>query len=263
MRTSRLDTFTTAIRFFELPLPDSAGRGLAPAWQEADLDEALGDPGWELTSDLTWYEMGGGVRDLSFARGEEAVTITLFVSGAGEAAAREWFLVRASSTAAPEIPFRRNDDLGLGQLAVEMEGSLSREILWLFHNMVFHVRAIGSQISVRAVARRLQQRAATSQEVHDLAPSRPKMAALESAPKRKIGDLLRVPVLEQPPEDLLRRYEIEVSTEGEAIDFVGFEGNEALFEAQAPGIDHLTINVIDRDTLLSNRIEADVEVESD
>lgn len=263
MTTSRLDDFTASIGFSELPPPESGERGLAPSWSKADLEEVLGEPGWTSASDLTWYELGGAVRDLSFVRGEvEVVTVTIFVSVEGDTAAREWFLLRASSNSAPEIPFRRSE-LNLGQLAVETEGRLKKEILWLLHNLAFHVRAIRSQIPVREVARRLQQRVAASEELHDLGPSLPKTAAMEPEPKRKKGELLRVPVLEQPSEDLLRRYEVEVSTQGKALDFVGFEGNDALFETPASGVDHLTIRVIDRDTLLSNRIETDIEVESD
>jgi hypothetical protein len=261
MNQTRLDKFTAAIHFSELPPPALEGHGLAPTWQAADMLEVLG-PGWGVISDLTWCELLGAVRDLSFARGEEVVTVAIFVSGEGDAAAREWFLLRASANSVPEIPFRRSN-LDLGQLAVETEGRLKREILWLFHNLAFHVRAIGTPISVQAVAERLQQRAATEGPPHDLAPSRPRMADREeSVPKRKVGELLRVPLLEQPPADLLRQYEVEVRTEGKGLDFVGFEDNEALFEVQAPGTDHFRINVIDRSTLLNTRIEADVEVES-
>jgi hypothetical protein len=255
---TRLDNFTAAIHFSELPPPALEGHGLAPTWQAADVLEVLG-PGWDVISDLTWCELRGGVRDLSCARGEEVVTVAIFVSGEGDAAARKWFLLRASANSAPEIPFRRSN-LDLGQLAVETEGRLKREILWLFHNLVFHVRAIGTPISVRAVAERLQQRAAV-EGVHDLDPSLPRTRALDTAPRKKVGELLRVPLLEQPPADLLRQYEVEIRTGGKALDFVGFEGNEALFEPLAPGIDHLTIQVIDRSTLLSSRIEAEVEIE--
>lgn len=260
MSQTRLDHFTAAVRFSELPPPAPPEYGLAPSWQEEDLEQALGGQDWTLTSELVWQEPEGNVRDLCFVREKEVVTVTIFVSGEGDVAAREWFLARASASTVPEIPFRRSN-LELGQLAVETEGPLTREILWLFHNLAFHVRAIRTQASVRAVAERLQQLAAT-EGPHDLTPSRPRMADREAAPKRKVGELLRVPLLEQPPADLLGQYKIEVRTRGNGLDFVGFEGNEALFEAQVPGVDHLTINVIDRSTLLSNQVEADVEVES-
>ncbi|MES1242243.1 MAG: hypothetical protein ABUT39_11540 [Acidobacteriota bacterium] len=263
MNQPRLDNFTAAIGYSELPPPATPGYGLAPSWQEEDLERALGGQDWTLTSELVWHEKMGNVRDLCFVHENEVVTVTIFVSAEGDKAARQWFLDRASASTVPEIPFRRSDDLELGQLAVETEGPLMREILWLFHNLAFDVRAIRTQASARAVAERLQQRAAGSEEgVRDLSPSFPRMAAREeSAPSTKVGDVLRVPLLEQPPSDLLRRYEVEVRTGGEALDFMGFEGNEALFEAQAPGIDSFEINVIDRSTLLSNQIKANIEVQ--
>lgn len=262
MNRTRLDQFTAAIRFSELPPPASPGYGLAPSWHEEDLEQALGGQDWTLTSELVWNEPKGNVRDLCFVRENEVVTVTIFVSGEGDDAARDWFLIRASASTVPEIPFRRSD-LELGQLAVETEGPLEREILWLFHNLAFDVRTIRTQASARAIADQLQQRAAASGGIRHLAPSFPRMAAKEESlpTKQTVGDLLRVPLLEQPSADLRRQYEVEVRTRGEALDFVGFEDNEALFEVQAPGIGHFEINVIDRSTLLGNRIKADVEIE--
>lgn len=259
MRTSRLDAFAVAINFFELPPPAPHGRGLVPSWPSVNPADILGD-GWVLTTELIYSELRGGVKDLFYSRGEEVVTLTIFVSGEGEAAAREWFLARASATSAPEIPFRRSQ-LSLGQLAVETDGPMIRELLWLLHNLVFFLRAINTGIDLEEVAHRVQQNTVTSGEIHDLAASSPKVAPVAPA-TGTVGQLLRIPILLKPPSELLQHYEVAVRTKGNAIDFISIEGNYALFELQKAGIDSFTIDVIDRQTMLNRRIEAEVEVKS-
>ncbi len=256
---TRFDDFIAAIGYSALPPPAPRGYGLALAWPDVDLPGISKDSGWALISELTWSEAGGGIRDLCWARDEEAVTVTIFVSGEGEAVAREWFLARAAATSAPEIPYQRSG-LELGQLAVETVGPFKQEILWIFHNVVFHLRAIASEINLKPIAGRFQELAAAANKTDDLNTKRPPVAGVALA-RGRVGQQLRVPILLEPPADLLQRYQAAVRTEGNAIDFVGFDGNEALFNLLAVGADHLTIDVTDRRTLLSNRIEVQVEVE--
>jgi hypothetical protein len=263
-KARRDERLRETIRLNEVP-PASADRGVVLEWPDPAKFPELGPAGWRTIDERTSYREGGALREWVLARGDERLSIKVFVSSVGPQPARTFFEREALSPADASPPYQRDlsGEVLTLFLHVPFSDSPARNdaLLLLFRNIVLSLRAFNGNVEVREIAARLLELARRQADV-PFAEYLPPLPEPED-PKGGIlpGQEL---TLDLPPQTPWKhgeaQYRLQVSTSGEAVDFTGLRDEKAWFRMLTPGEGRISLRAVDRRTLMSKEVQLGLDV---
>lgn len=224
------------------------GSGVRPAPWDALRSLPGLNPDWALSYEEIVPGYPETVGHRTFTRGDEAVTLELYVASDTPATARRRFVERGSSHQSPEPIFTPGPP-GLGELSARSSTPVAERYLWLDGNIVYDVRGPAAVIeevvrAVSAAAAKARTTAAVFPHAGKVAPSRSDAA---------VGERLS---LSLAPSDHL----IEVEEHHPGLEVERLGSSDFALHAQRPAVGDVVVIAVDRGTLLSSASAAPVRV---
>jgi hypothetical protein len=266
-----LERFKQRIGYREPGGGEVLTRGVAAAWPDPGSLPGLGHwsgcgrSGWTTTSDGVYREGGehGLAQRVWDLRAEEQrLMLRIAVSSTGTRAARRHLLrtTTATNMSLSDFPARRGPG-DLGDLAVAIGADC---LVWSYHNVCFELKRDSSTIDLTRVARALQSHA-ERHLVDRVIDHAPKIARVEVSPmKVRVGEPLTIRLHLAAGQEV-QHMQADWRQVGQALGARGVENPTALrfeLEGRSPGRSEVELHVVDRRTLLSTRVTAQVEVVS-
>jgi hypothetical protein len=255
LQTDKVERFKRRIDFDKVLKAESADKLVRAIWPDALSAPALG-PGWSVADNTIGRTRGGSAREWVLRRGDETVSILIFVSEGGVQPARQFFLLRASNNMMMEVPYLKGP-AGLGTLAVHLSHKQAPSFIWVYRNTTFQVDAQDTSLDILPIARWLQATA----ESGLVAPP----TAQLSLPGPTSVSARRVPV-GQPIEIGLTiptagqsNYQMKLEFDRQMLEVVSQRGLAAQVRGIKPGSTALDLWLIERSTLLSAPSRIDLE----
>jgi hypothetical protein len=229
--------------------PDAGGpKDVRPApWEALKTLPGLG-PGWALSYEEIVPGYPETVGHRTFTRGDESVTLELYVASDDPATARRRFVERGSSHQSPEPIFGPGPP-GLGELSARSSTPQAERYLWLDGNIVYDVR--GPAAVIESVVRAVTDAAAKTRAVPASFPQAGTVAP--SAADAAVGERLS---LSLAPSDHL----IEVEEHHPGLQVERHGATEFALHAQRPAEGDVVVIAVDRRTLLSSASAAPVRI---
>jgi hypothetical protein len=255
----RVQDFRDRIGLSVLPESD-ATTAVRADWRE--LPRVVQEESKDLRFDASeMIPLEGGVAQSiwDWQRGEERLSVEVYVSGAGSGVAREKLVDLASRTTTREIPYDPGPP-GLGDLAIQHTDPPFEEVLWVFHNVCVRVDNQGTGRTVLPMVWRIQAFMEGS-VVHRIAKHLPHIDGIQvSSTRVQVGETITIEAHVAPGQHG-QHLITQIDETGERLlEPTGAEGLSAIFRAVGPGRAFIEINVIDPVTLLSSRLVVFVDV---
>jgi hypothetical protein len=248
----RREKFSSKAKIDALPVADNSN--VLADWNNPQ--EWLHESGWQLLVANTGYQDQGAVRGYFFGRGDrERLSIEIFVSSEGALPARNFFMRRALSSPLLNPPFKieiSDEVRALRLITSEQNTHNEQALLYLYKNVTFEIKSLGSSVNIRTIAESLLSIAMA----HTEAPINDKRPVLPASTEIEVSLLASSPItipLPEGPDDLgnFLRYRIQVRTEGDAVEFAGFENDNAKFRIEKSGVSIIHLQAVDIRNLLS------------
>lgn len=232
---------------------ENSSVGVAAEWPDLLSAPMLRSGGWTVATDSIWSVADGASRSVVLRSAQRTINSTMFVSTKGVAAALKELISRASATMTPEVPYEKGPD-DLGDIAVSLGSGGDQDLIWVFHNVCFQMRGVQSEIDILAIARWLQS-VANAHVVSSLLNHLPPKPALSlSSRTLQVGQTADL-IITFPPDSEVQRYLVEVVSTVEPVSLLSQEPLHAVLRAETPGIGIVEVAIIDRRTLLSDRLQ--------
>lgn len=252
----KIDRFKERIGYDAALSAEDEMRVVGIPWPDMLTAPGLAGDEWQVVSDSIWREEGGAAREWVLRQGERQVSIVIFVSRDGPAAAREFLVLRATENMMFDSPFVKGP-AGLGSLAVSMPPGAPPNVIWAFRNLCFDVRGEDAEVDVLTIAHWLQSIADVGAMANATAqPALP--VARMSSRRAAVGSPVDIRIDVSATQDSAR-YMIELDFDKNAVEALALDRSNVQIRGRTAGRTTIDFYCIDTITLLSRLSRLELE----
>jgi hypothetical protein len=247
--SARVEAFKRSIGYDKIAEPLDSNKGVVLEWPDPLTSPQLRDGSWKLAAEVVLCERGGVVRKWAVQKADEVISISVFVAGDGNKAAREYLLWKASETMTVDVPYAKAA-APLGTLCVVAKGD-NQDLIWLFQNVCIQIRGMEAAINVAEVAHWLQQ-LVEAHVVDNLAAYKPGVQEFKvSASRVAVGGTVHLNVILHTPAEASRYFLGLDHDDGISVDTTPEDPLAARLTALRAGRNTILAQVVNKKTLLS------------
>jgi hypothetical protein len=201
--------------------------------------------------------------DWNWQRGDNYLSVSIFVSGAGFVRIHRRLRALSTETSMVRIPYGPGPS-GLGDLSMRHQVPGSDVIMWAYRNVCVSLGGDGPEVDLEPVARTIQ-RFLEIHRVPRVAEYLPRVDRIDSSAKTvHVGEEWRVgfQLVKEVATDSVTAEILEV-VDGAGhrhLERIHASDRQATYRAASPGVAQVEIHVVDRKTLLSPPLAVSVEV---
>jgi len=252
----KLTEFKERISFDDAVRRAADTRMVVFEWPKPQRMPPLEGRNWTPVSDSIVARSGGAEAIWNMASNEDTMTLGIYISSYGAQTAMERFLELTTENTMPLVPYERVEPT-LGTITVQHIGSEDTvRILW-FQNLT--AKIIGPHKSVVDFSEWIQQ-VAEKHLIGDIEQHFPGIQSVSLSPEKvSVGESGQMEI-RLSPEHALDRYKIEAFAANDLIVIDWHDGAELEFRGVEPGIGKVSVQVIDRHTMLTSSQVIEVTV---
>ncbi len=222
--------------------------------------------GWKFyLDDKKVYQGGMGEASWSYRskKGEESLSIQVTVFSKGQKAAIERMIMKATATTTMFCPYGPASESVGDFAAMSLNERIKDSIMWIYYNVLVEIDASDNRYNVLPMAKSMQ----AFMEKHvstEIDKHLPRVERIEVNPPRVgVGKKFQVKLyLPEDPASSDWMIDIDESLDKPGyLNYVTRDGLTATFIGKKPGQGLISVQVLDKKTLLSPVLEISVEIE--